>query len=259
MIQSKQSLILLALIPLGACSQQVAFLRSGSPAPALSLPPTEVSKALEPEGNWWLQDDEDPFGDAEESVSVEWFKAGYYAGVKFGKSELDTNSGDLNDALTARGYSATTDLENDDSTFSVYGGYRFAQPFSVELAWVNLGQVESEISATPPNLNVFLNDVADVHPFLGKGVNLKGIYHLLDRERVQLGVSLGVWFWDADVEAEAASGQLVNIDESGVDLNYGLQALVPLGNSFSAVFAWERFMLDDNEADAIWFGVQGAL
>jgi len=38
-----------------------------------------------------------------------------------------------------------------------------------------------------------------------------------------------------------------------------VQALVPLGNSFSAVFAWERFMLDDNEADTIWVGFQGAL
>ena len=201
----------------------------------------------------------DHFGDQQEAVQVEWFKAGYYAGVKFGKSGLGTNSGDLADDLLDRGHATTVDLENDDSTFSLYGGYRFALPLSVELGWVNLGQVESEIAATPANLNVFLNDVAEEHAFLGKGVNLRGIVHVLDTERVQLGLGLGVWAWSADVEAEAASGQIVRIDESGIDLNYTVQALISLGNGFSAVFSFEVFNLDENVADVISFGVQGSL
>ncbi len=261
MIKPNSSLSLLALLPVLGCSNQVAHLRVVPLPPVLELQepqeeeaPAQTGIAEDPFG---LQ--EEPLDFQEEEVQIEWFRAGYYAGAKFGKSVLDTNSRNLNDALMGRGYTTSTDLENDDSTFSVYGGYRFDEPFSVELAWVNLGQVESEISASPPNINVFLDDVADVHPFLGKGVNVKGIYHLLDRERVQLGVSLGVWFWNADVEAEAAGGQIAEIDESGVDLNYGIQALVPLGNGFSAAFAWERFMLDDNEADSIWVGFQGAL
>ena len=238
-----------------------------SAAPALPRESSHERSSIPALGFGLGQDDEpsqedplpDHFGNQEEAVQVEWFKAGYYAGVKFGKSGLGTNSGDHASDLLNLGHTTSVDLENDDSTFSLYGGYRFALPLSLELGWVNLGQVESEIAATPANLNVFLNDVAETHPFLGKGVNLRGIVHVLDTERVQIGLGLGVWAWSADVEAEAASGQIVKIDENGVDLNYALQAQISLGNGFSAVLSFEVFNLDENEADVISFGVQGAL
>jgi hypothetical protein len=194
----------------------------------------------------------------EESVAIRWFRSGFYGGLKIGNAKLDSDSGDLDNRLEDLGHATDSDLTNDDSTFAVYGGYRFERPFSVELGWVNLGQVESEIASTPADVDEFLDDVADEQPFLGEGVNLRGIYHFLDRERFQVGVSLGIWVWDAELEAEAADGNRIRISESGVDLNFGLQAQASLGNGFSVLVSVERYILDDNDANTIWIGVQGS-
>jgi len=267
MIKHKTSFSLLALLSLGSCSSDLVYMKDSStdrgPEKASitewiqETPSAQETPVERPLG----QEDELPslFGDEEEAVQIEWFKAGYYAGFKLGKSSLDSSSSDVDADLAARGYTSTTDLTNNDTTFSAYGGFRFTAPFSVELAWVNLGQVETSINASPPNVNVFLDDVANVHPFLGEGVSLRGIYHILDDERFQLGLTAGVWYWSAEVEAQAAGGQVARISENGLDPNFGIQGLVSLGDGYSFVMSWERYYLADNEADTLWFGLQGVL
>ncbi|HED64583.1 MAG TPA: hypothetical protein ENJ09_03405 [Planctomycetes bacterium] len=187
---------------------------------------------------------------------VNWFRSGFYGGAMAGVASTGDSSADLDRALAKRGYSTDSSLDDSDSAYNIYGGYRFESSFAVELGYVNLGQTSSTINATPPDLNLFLDDVADVHPVLGRGFQLCGRWFAVDRERVNLSVSAGFWVWNADIDAQAGTGEVSRSDRSGIDPTIGVAATLGLTDRLDLRAAWDRYYLDGDSADAFWLGVQ---
>lgn len=190
---------------------------------------------------------------------VDWFRSGNYGGVMVGTSRLDVTSSDLDRALLDRGYTSSSDLERDDLALNVYVGHRFELPFAVELGYVNLGQVESQISAMPPDVNAFVGDIADVHPLLGRGIQLQGRWFAYTTQRSELSVSAGFWVWEGEVDAAAGSGETAEVDRDGVDPTVGIAATIGLTDRWDLRAGWDRYWLDDDAADAFWLGVQVGL
>ncbi len=191
--------------------------------------------------------------------AVEWFQSGFYGGARIGVADLSTSAGDLDDDLQSLGHTTSTDLDEGDAAWGLYGGWRFERPFSVELGFTNLGRVESTIATNSMNIPAFLDDVAKKHPFLGAGVELTGNYWILDRKRLEIGIGGGLWYWDADVEAKAATGQKTEIDETGLDPLVGLDVVFRLTERLDLRGAYDHYWLEDNGAHALWFGVQGRI
>ena len=190
---------------------------------------------------------------------VDWFKSGYYAGAMVGKATLNVSASDIDSDLADEGYSTSTMFENDDTAWNVFGGYRFQDPYAIEVALVDLGQVESTIGASPPDLNQFLEDVSDVHPFLGQGISITGRWFVVDQDRLELSLAGGVWLWKADVEVIAATGETVDIDETGLDLTFGATGTYAVDDNLDLRLSWDRMYLDGESADVFWIGFQGGL
>ena len=187
-----------------------------------------------------------------------WFREGVYVGATVGYSNLDASGGDLDDDLAALGNTSSSSLDDDDVGGKFYLGYRFDTPvpLSLEAAYVNLGQVESTISTNAANIDAFLADVADVHPFLGEGVSLRAQVHLVETERLELGLGAGAWFWEAEVDARGPSGQRVDIDDDGVDPVFSAFALYDINQILQVRLEYEKFFFDSDDADVVSIGLQ---
>ncbi len=195
----------------------------------------------------------------QDGQEIDWFQSDYYAGVTFGQSQFDVSASDIDRALADLGYATDTDLDDTDLAFQAYVGYRFDGPFAVELGYVNLGQIESTIEATPTNNDLFLDDVADVHPVLGRGAQLQARWFAWANERVEVSVGAGVWFWEGDMEAAAGTGERVEISRDGIDPTVGIAATIGLKGRWDLRAAWDRYYLDDEAADAFLIGLQVGL
>ena len=47
--------------------------------------------------------------------------------------------------------------------------------------------------------------------------------------------------------------------ESHIAFTLGVQALFGLNDHFDLLVGWDRYYLDDNDADAFWIGIQGSV
>jgi len=187
---------------------------------------------------------------------VEWFQSGIYGGVMFGRSDLDASGRDMDRELADRGYVTTTDFDDEDAAVNVYLGYRFEAPFAIELGYANLGRSESSIAAMPADVDQFLADVADVHPVLGKGIQIQGRWYAWSRERLELSLSAGLWAWQADVLATAGTGERDRFSPDSIDPTIGIALTIGVADRVDLRAAWDRYYLDGDAADALWLGIQ---
>jgi hypothetical protein len=194
--------------------------------------------------------------EASSQAKLRWHERGWYTGASLGVATFDAEGGDIDADLANLGYTSTTSLDDNDLGWRFFGGYRFDAPFSVELAWADLGVIDSEIDATFSDVDQFIADVADIHPFSGEGVSLTGIWWPLDLGRFDVGLEAGLWWWQADVDVDAATGESVDIDEDGVDFTFGLSALFELGDCWLLRADADRYRLDDNDVNSFSLGLQ---
>jgi len=188
---------------------------------------------------------------------VEWFQRGLYLGASAGVATSTADEGDLERDIDAiHPGSEVIDYDDEDFAWKLYAGFRFNRPFAIEGGWVELGTVTSEISTTAPDVDDFLRQVEEVHPFLGGGPFLGGRYYVIDTNRFHLGLGAGLWWWNAEVETKAATGEEMNPDDDQFDPYFGVNAIWDVSGRLSVRIDFERYYLDDFEADVFTAGLQ---
>jgi OmpA-OmpF porin, OOP family len=187
---------------------------------------------------------------------VEWFHSGWYVGATMGTAVADASASELDDDLADLGYDTESSLDDSDVGWKIFGGYRFEKPWAVELAIVDLGVVESKIDVSGGITEDFLDDLTDVHPYSGAGASLTGTYFPLVTDRFEAGIKAGVWYWEAEVDANAATGEDLGFDESKVHPLLGIVGNVDVSDSFAVRVEWEHYVLDENDVDYFAIGLQ---
>ena len=187
---------------------------------------------------------------------VEWFRSGPYIGASVGVSNSAASASDLDADLAALGHTSSSTLDDTNEGWKFYTGYRFERPFSIEVGYVQLGEITSTITTTSTDLEDFNADVAAVHPFLGSGIFLAGQFSPLDRGPVEVGLRAGVWSWDADVESKSAQSGDIDVDADNVDPLLGLVVLIELSKWLELRLEYEQYYLDDSDAGFLSGGLQ---
>lgn len=76
--------------------------------------------------------------------------AQWYVGGSVGQSKSTLETGTRNDQLLELGFEgATTSVDDKDTAFRAFGGYRFHRNFAAELGYVDLGRFELRSSVLP--------------------------------------------------------------------------------------------------------------
>lgn len=193
----------------------------------------------------------------QENEEYRWFESGWYVGGTGGVAITDASGADLDERLAEEGFPSTSStLDDHDSAWKAYLGYRFERRFGFEVGYANLGQVSSRVDTAAIDPDVLLDALADTQPFLGRGPTAAGLVYLLDTKLVDVGVRGGAWLWEADVEARTSNGDKVSIDEDGIDPFYGVFLLLEINDRAALRAEYERYELEGDGADFLSVGLQ---
>jgi len=149
---------------------------------------------------------------------------GLYVGAGVGQASYDV-CGDLGAGLTS--------CDDEDTGWKVFGGYDFSENLAVEAAWVDLGEVSASVAGGTATAEVD-----------GIAVNLKLTQPL--NEAFGIFGKVGFISWDAE-----GGGVASGVDDDGNDLTYGLGAEYMFSSQVGVRGEWERFDIDDEDADLL--------
>jgi OOP family OmpA-OmpF porin len=182
--------------------------------------------------------------------------SGWYFGVSGGEATADLNQDELDsfalDAFSGQGtvLSPTSNLEDSDTSFSLFGGYRFSPYFAVEAGYIDLGTAEYRASGrvdpfgpTPP-LNVSLGADFEVTGFTAAALGSVPLGQMFDAH-----ARLGILFSDTEMSVSAtaslpggASGSSSDsLSATAQDMFYGVGLGMRLGERWAFSLDWQQF------------------
>ena len=184
-------------------------------------------------------------------------------GGSLGWATGDTGSGELNRDLAASGLDAKVSSSDDTrGTWQVYLGYDYTENWGVEVAYVDLGEVETTFSGTAADVDAFLASSAEVHPNTAQGWQLSGVYRhplkYLPQFRAVARVGVFVWASEYTLKGNTVSR---NVDEDGIDPSFGLGLELGLDRidwmpqGFVTHIDWDRYEVDGEAVDALSLGL----
>jgi len=161
-----------------------------------------------------------------------------FIGASLGQSDI--GSGITKDLITSGAFDGV------DTGFKLYSGYMFGQYFGVEGAYVDLG--DARYSGTFGGV-----------PVAGGKLQASGytisalVSYPVGSDLAVFGkLGLFVWEWTA---SDTTAGRPFDTADRGNDVAFGLGASYNLGRHFALRAEWERFKLDDTDADLLSFGL----
>lgn len=149
---------------------------------------------------------------------------GFYVGAGVGQATTD-----LCDDLGIGG----VNCDDTDTGMKIFGGYKFNPNFGIEAGLVDLG----EVSITGPGGTATI----EVDGFQFAAV---GVYPI--NPKFSMFGKLGLYMWDASFSAPGFSES-----DDGTDLTFGVGVAWNFMRNLSLRGEWERFDLDDVDADLL--------
>jgi OOP family OmpA-OmpF porin len=165
--------------------------------------------------------------------------SGFYAGVGIGSSSTSISKSDIRNDLADIGITGTaTSLDDSDTAWKLYGGYRFNPYLGLELGYVDLGSISSTIVTTAPS-------AANIHTSTDTdGFSLVAVGTWPVTSKFDLFAKVGAYHWNTDASATAiVGGSVVKVsdDDSGTDLTYGFGAGYRFTKNVGVRGEWEVY------------------
>ncbi|MBS7457447.1 porin family protein [Coralloluteibacterium stylophorae] len=158
-------------------------------------------------------------------VAAQAAERGFYAGGKVGAASYDDDF-----------------LDEDDTSFGVYGGFQFNPYFALEGSYTNFGDIEG--SLTPPDLGT-----GSVEP---RSFGVAAIGMLPIGNQFSLLASAGLQSWEAnpDDDLEDVVG-----DRDSTDPFYGVGAQFDFTSNVSLRAQYQRYEFGDADNDEVSLGL----
>ena len=152
------------------------------------------------------------------------FSKSWYLNANIGLAQGDDSASKLNGQLSGAGLNAKADTDSTRRTSFLFGGgYHFTDALAAEVAYVNLGKVETTFTGASADAETFLKSAKDIHPQTAWGVRMTGVYRLSVADVMEVSLRAGAFSWQSEYTLKAG-GTSRNINESGTSLTYGLGA-----------------------------------
>jgi hypothetical protein len=156
---------------------------------------------------------------------------GFYAGAGVGQFNVKIDN--VEDVAET-----VSDFDSDDTSFRIFGGWRFSRFVALDLAYIDFGGPDEEVSGQRVK--------AEVDGFA------PSVYGTLPLGPIELFAKAGYLFYDLDVEI---GGQKIDsASGSDEDLIYGVGLGLTLFERLAARLEYEIIDVSDvaDDADAIW-------
>lgn len=169
--------------------------------------------------------------------------SGWYAGLGVGQSTMDLSAGDVDALAAAEGLTTTTSVDDSDTAWKIFGGYRLMRNFGIEASYVDYGTITTDSTVTAPVAGTFDIDL-DVTAWV---IDAVGIVPVADG--FELFGKAGIAMWDSEADFSAVAGGSAfsgNVDDDGSDFHFGIGASYTLMDNVAVRAEWERINEDDD-------------
>lgn len=139
---------------------------------------------------------------------------GFYAGAGVGQAFVDEGA-----------------YDDEDTAFSVFGGYQFNRYFGLEAGYADFGKIEPDVAG--PALE-------------GDSAYFTAVGTLPITDRFSAYAKAGLHRWNVDTSLPGLTG---NDDDSGTDPTYGLGAQYRFTDRVALRGEYSRFEVEDLDAD----------
>jgi OOP family OmpA-OmpF porin len=176
---------------------------------------------------------------------------GWYFGVTGGQAEADLNKAEFDDlvifAFESNGatvLSGNSTLEDKDTSFSLFGGYRISEYFAVEAGYVDFGAAEYRSSGmvdpigSPPVPATYSAD------FEVTGLTATAIGAVPVGSAFDVHGRAGILFADTEISERAtmsSSAASNSFSADSQDFFYGLGVGLQVGQNWSFSLDWQQF------------------
>ncbi len=172
---------------------------------------------------------------------------GWYFGVTGGQAKGDVSKADFDeevlsafDLMGAPVFSGTSSLDDSDTSFSLFGGYRISEYFSVEAGYVDLGTEKYRASGLiAPSVPATFSAEFESKGFTAAAIGAVPIGHSFD-----VHGRAGIYFADSEVSGRATIGSSVgtsSLSANSQDFFYGLGVGMQVGQNWSFSLDWQQF------------------
>jgi uncharacterized repeat protein (TIGR01451 family) len=179
---------------------------------------------------------------------------GFFIGAAIGKATSDVSASSFEAGLTAAGYSVS-DVTLDDSAsgWKATVGYMFNEYVGVQGSYVDLGELDSQFTASvpPDQIDALLEAGTMLLPGRGEGFLADLLLQYPFSERVSGYITLGVFFAEPDSTQTVISGGTGTSMRSDDDNDFAGSVGIKFqaGDRFDIKIGFERYDIDGNSTD----------
>lgn len=183
---------------------------------------------------------------------------GFYFGGSLGHatSETSIDESDVNAFFAARGVTTTSEVDDGDLGWKVYGGYDFNKYIGIELAYVDLGEAEVSATSSAP----FVASASASADADGFAFAVVARYPL--NQQIDLFGKLGGFIWEAEADASiTVAGVTAAVagfaEDDGNSVMFGLGAEYEFNDNIGIRAEWERFeQVANSDVDMFSIGLE---
>jgi OOP family OmpA-OmpF porin len=163
---------------------------------------------------------------------------GWYVGGSIGQSDIDES--------VAEGLITSGSVDGEDTGWKLFGDYMFNRNFGVEAGYVDLGKATYS--------GDFFGSPVTGGRVEVTGFNVAAIGAFPVTNAFSIFGKLGFFSWEAEA-SDTTGGVPFSAKEDGNDVFFGAGISYSFTRSLSVRGEWERFQVDDVDADLLSIGV----
>jgi opacity protein-like surface antigen len=178
----------------------------------------------------------------------------WYVGGGIGDAQGDVSARDFESGLADAGYTVSdVTLKEDGSGWKFFAGYMFNEYIGLQLSFVDLGDLESEFTASvpPDQIDALLETGARLLPGRGRGMVADVVFEYPASEKFTLYATLGMFYAEPAAKqtvVEGGTGQFKRKDDEQ-DLAASVGMKFAVGKNFDIRIAYERYDIDGVSTD----------
>lgn len=177
--------------------------------------------------------------------------AGIYVGVRGGISQSSLDSGDIERRLANAGFEMEVSSDDSDTTWSLFGGYRWANGLGIEAGFVDLGEFDVAMEGETSDPDGFLPVAAGTLGDAGYAGALTLGWQWAVTDSFAVTPRIGLYYWESQNELTNGSGR-VRIEDSGTEITGGLGFSWRLDPRWAIGLQWDAYDAGDHHDLHTW-------
>ncbi|WP_345861660.1 Ig-like domain-containing protein [Shewanella algae] len=180
-------------------------------------------------------------------------QARWSVNLNLGYSHARLSESDINKALPAE--IKLTELDKDDFAWSVALNYQASDAWALQFGYLDLGETSLMLAGSTLDPQALQQSLANLGPQLASGVTAGAEYRFWRYHDWSFSLNGGIFIWESDFSSQWLQQEL-RYDDSGVDFYWGLGSQYQLSEQWAIRADYRRYMLDRNQVDGVFIGLE---